>query len=144
MFHVYAYRDDAPAGAVGKEQSALFGHMSGAGRPVDGDAGVDLFVLHHAGEAQKSAHSAASTGTSHGTDVLGGKYAFQIVAVLAGAYDGHYLELAGHRDKREELIVPEAEDEAFSLGMGGIHGFAVFFSDAERGADGLIDVDQEE
>jgi len=144
MFHVYAYRDDTAAGTVGEEQSALFGHMPGADRAVDGDACVDLLVLHHAGEAQKGAYAAASTGTAHGTDVLGGKYAFQIVAVLAGAYDGHYLELAGHRDEREELIVPEAEDEAFSLIMGGIHGFAVFFSDAERGADGLIEVDQEE
>lgn len=144
MFHVYAHRDDAPAGAVGEEQPALFGYMTWTGWAVDGDACVDLLVLHHAGETQKSAYSAASTGTAHGTDVLGSKYAFQIVPVLAGAYDGHYLELAGHRDEREELIVPEAEDEAFSLDMGGIHGFAVFFSDAERGADGLIDVDQKE
>ena len=144
IFHVYAHRDDAPAGAVGEEQAALLSHMPGAGRPVDGDACVDQLVLHHAGEAQKGAYTAASTGAAHGTYVLGGKYAFQVVAVLAGAYDSHHLELAGHRDEREEFIVPEAEDEAFSLGMGGVHGFSVFFSDAERGADGLIDVDQKE
>ena len=118
--------------------------MPGAGRPVDGDAGMDLLVLHHAGEAEQGANAAAGAGTSNSSDIVGGEYAFEIVAVLAGADYGYHLEVAGDRDEREEFIVPEAEDEAFPAGMGCVHSFTVHFFDAKRGADGLVEIDQQE
>jgi hypothetical protein len=105
---------------------------------------MDQLVLHHAGEAEQGANATPGAGTANRSDIVGGEYAFQIVAVLAGADNGHHFEVPGDRDEREELVVPEAEDEALTSGMGGVHDFAVHFFDAKRRAYGLVDVDQQE
>lgn len=100
-------------------------------------------VFHQPGKTEKSAYTAARAGAAYGPYVLGGKDTFQHVAVFTGADDGNDTQMPCDGNEREQLVVPQAEDQAFPSGMYGVHFFPIFFLDAERCADRGVQVDEE-
>lgn len=117
--------------------------MPGACGAVHGDAGVYLLMLHHAGKAEQRAHAAAGAGAPYGAHVFGGKNAGQHVSVGTRTDNGDHAQLTRYGYKREEFVVPQAEDETLSPRVYGIYFLTVFLTDAEGRADGGIKVGEE-